>query len=151
MKRAKHDLNLPGFQIGSHVGEWNLDAPELYPIYKVLKLVTKIHKKSLISKTFFQTAQELDLALFVHPWDMQMGGRFSKYWLPWLVGKKWNKVNWNKIMNFCFTGMPAETATAIVSLLMVKEFERNDTVSNCVKVTLIKYISRVEFWSVSRG
>ena len=38
--------------------------------------------------------------LFVHPWDMQMGGRFSKYWLPWLVG------------------MPAETATAIVSLLM---------------------------------
>ena len=38
--------------------------------------------------------------LFVHPWDMQMGGRFSKYWLPWLVG------------------MPAESATAIVSLLM---------------------------------
>ena len=38
--------------------------------------------------------------MFVHPWDMQMGGRFSKYWLPWLVG------------------MPAETATAIVSLLM---------------------------------
>ena len=48
----------------------------------------------------FQTAEDLDLALFVHPWDMVMGGRQSKYWLPWLVG------------------MPAETATAIVSVLM---------------------------------
>ena len=36
MKRAKHDLNMPGFQLGSHVGEWNLDAKELYPIYKVI-------------------------------------------------------------------------------------------------------------------
>ena len=47
-----------------------------------------------------QTCEETGAVLFVHPWDMQMGGRFSKYWLPWLVG------------------MPAETATAIVSLLM---------------------------------
>ena len=31
---------------------------------------------------------------------MAMGGRYSKYWLPWLVG------------------MPAETATAICCLLM---------------------------------
>lgn len=80
MKRAKHDLNMPGFQIGSHIDDWNLDAKELYPVYK--------------------TAEDLGLALFVHPWDMQMGGRFSKYWLPWLVG------------------MPAETATAICSVLM---------------------------------
>ena len=36
MKRAAVDLKLPGFQIGSHVGEWNLDAKELYPIYKVV-------------------------------------------------------------------------------------------------------------------
>ena len=35
MKRSVHDLSLPGFQIGSHIGDWNLDAPELYPIYKV--------------------------------------------------------------------------------------------------------------------
>ena len=42
----------------------------------------------------------LGTALFVHPWGMPMGGRQSKYWLPWLVG------------------MPAETATAIVSVLM---------------------------------
>ena len=67
MKRAAVDLKFPGFQIGSHVGDWNLDAPELYPIYK--------------------TAEDLGTALFVHPWGMQMGGRQSKYWLPWLVGK----------------------------------------------------------------
>ena len=29
------ELGFPGFQIGSHVGDWNLDAKELYPIYKV--------------------------------------------------------------------------------------------------------------------
>ncbi|XP_023336153.1 2-amino-3-carboxymuconate-6-semialdehyde decarboxylase isoform X2 [Eurytemora carolleeae] len=80
MKRAVGELKFPGFQIGSHVGEWNLDAKELYPIYK--------------------TAEDLGAALFVHPWDMLSGGRHSKYWLPWLVG------------------MPAETATAICSLLM---------------------------------
>lgn len=80
MKRAVGELKLAGFQIGSSCGDWNLDAKELYPIYK--------------------TAEELGTALFVHPWDMAMGARQSKYWLPWLVG------------------MPAETATAICSLLM---------------------------------
>ena len=48
-------IRFPGFQIGSHVGDWNLDSKELYPIYK--------------------TAEELGTVLFVHPWDMQMGGR----------------------------------------------------------------------------
>jgi len=80
MKRAVGELKFPGFQIGSHIGDWNLDAKELYPIYK--------------------TAEDLGVGLFVHPWDMVMGGRQSKYWLPWLVG------------------MPAETATAICSILM---------------------------------
>ena len=37
--------------------------------------------------SFFKTAEDLGTALFVHPWDMQLGGRYSKYWLPWLVGK----------------------------------------------------------------
>ena len=67
MKRAATELKFPGFQIGSHIGDWNLDAKELYPVYK--------------------TAEDLGVALFVHPWDMTMGGRYSKYWLPWLVGK----------------------------------------------------------------
>jgi len=33
-----------------------------------------------------QAAEENDCALFVHPWDMEMGGRMQKYFLPWLVG-----------------------------------------------------------------
>ncbi len=36
---------------------------------------------------FLQTAEDLGVALFVHPWDMDEGGRFSKYWHPWLVGE----------------------------------------------------------------
>ena len=36
IKRAVVDLKFPGFQIGSHIGDWNLDAPELYPVYKVI-------------------------------------------------------------------------------------------------------------------
>ena len=44
-----------------------------------------------------KTAEDLGTALFVHPWDMQMGGRQSKYWLPWLVGKLAS----NKIMVLC--------------------------------------------------
>ena len=35
IKRAVRDLKFPGFQIGSHIGDWNLDAKELYPVYKV--------------------------------------------------------------------------------------------------------------------
>ena len=59
---------MPGFQIGSSCEGLNLDSPELDPIYK--------------------TCEELGAVLFVHPWDMQMGGRMSKYWLPWLVRTK---------------------------------------------------------------
>ena len=36
IKRAVIDLKMPGFQIGSHIGDWNLDSPELYPVYKVM-------------------------------------------------------------------------------------------------------------------
>lgn len=80
LKRIKADLKFTGIQIGSHVNDWNLDAKELYPVWK--------------------TCQDLSLSVFVHPWDMVMGGRQSKYWLPWLVG------------------MPAETATAICCMIM---------------------------------
>ena len=37
MKRAVGELGFPGFQIGSHVGEWNLDNKEFDPVYKVRK------------------------------------------------------------------------------------------------------------------
>lgn len=33
-----------------------------------------------------QAAEELNCAIFVHPWDMQTDMRMAKYWLPWLVG-----------------------------------------------------------------
>ena len=56
---------MPGFQIGSSCEGWNLDSREMDLIYK--------------------TCEDLGAVLFVHPWDMQMGGRMSKYWLPWLV------------------------------------------------------------------
>uniref|UniRef100_A0A670IEF0 2-amino-3-carboxymuconate-6-semialdehyde decarboxylase n=1 Tax=Podarcis muralis TaxID=64176 RepID=A0A670IEF0_PODMU len=60
------ELGFPGVQIGSHINNWNLNAPELFPVYAA--------------------AEQLNCCLFVHPWDMQTDGRMSKYWLPWLVG-----------------------------------------------------------------
>lgn len=59
-------IGLRGVQIGSHVNEWNLDAPELFP--------------------FFEAAQEMNASIFVHPWEMMGKEKMSKYWLPWLVG-----------------------------------------------------------------
>jgi aminocarboxymuconate-semialdehyde decarboxylase len=55
-----------GVEIGSHVNDWNLDAPELFP--------------------FFEACARLNLSVFVHPWDMMAKEKMSKYWLPWLVG-----------------------------------------------------------------
>jgi len=59
-------IGLKGVQIGSHVNDWNLNAPELFPV--------------------FEAAQELNASIFVHPWDMMAKDKMSKYWLPWLVG-----------------------------------------------------------------
>ncbi len=66
LERCVKELNLVGVQIGSHVNDWNLDAPELFPV--------------------FEAATELGAAVFVHPWDMMGRERMPKYWLPWLVG-----------------------------------------------------------------
>ena len=66
LERSVKDLGLDGIQIGSHIGNWNLDAPELFPI--------------------FEAAQELDACILVHPWDMMAMDKMPKYWLPWLVG-----------------------------------------------------------------
>ncbi|HVZ32787.1 MAG TPA: amidohydrolase family protein, partial [Polyangiaceae bacterium] len=63
LERCVGELGLPGVQIGTHVGAWNLDAPELFP--------------------FFTRAAELGAAVFVHPWDMIAPERMRKYWLPW--------------------------------------------------------------------
>ncbi|MGX5175179.1 amidohydrolase family protein [Aliikangiella sp. IMCC44653] len=59
-------LGLSGVQIGSHVNEWNLNAPELFAV--------------------FEAAQDLNASIFVHPWDMMGKDQMKDYWLPWLVG-----------------------------------------------------------------
>eukprot|EP01117_Protostelium_nocturnum_P006955 TRINITY_DN2494_c1_g1_i2.p1 TRINITY_DN2494_c1_g1~~TRINITY_DN2494_c1_g1_i2.p1 ORF type:complete len:384 (-),score=95.86 TRINITY_DN2494_c1_g1_i2:28-1056(-) len=66
LRRCILDLGLKGVQIGSHVNDWNLDAPELFPI--------------------FEEAEKLGAAIFIHPWDMMGKNEMAKYWLPWLVG-----------------------------------------------------------------
>jgi aminocarboxymuconate-semialdehyde decarboxylase len=79
-------LGLVGVEIGSHVNDWNLDAPELFP--------------------FFEACARLNLAVFVHPWDMMAKEKMKKYWLPWLVG------------------MPAESSLALCSLIFGGVLER---------------------------
>ena len=59
-------IGLAGIQIGSHINDWNLDAPELFAV--------------------FEAAQDLNASIFVHPWDMMGKDKMAKYWLPWLVG-----------------------------------------------------------------
>ena len=66
LERCVKDIGLSGVQLGTHINEWNLDAPELFPV--------------------FQAAEELGAAIFVHPWDMMAKDKMPKYWLPWLVG-----------------------------------------------------------------
>ena len=66
LERCMDQLDLQGVQIGSHVNDWNLDAPELFD--------------------FFQAAQDLGAAILIHPWDMMGTEEMPNYWLPWLVG-----------------------------------------------------------------
>jgi aminocarboxymuconate-semialdehyde decarboxylase len=66
LERCMNELGMAGIQIGSHVNDWNLNAPELFDI--------------------FAAAEELGAAIFVHPWDMVGKEQMEKYWLPWLVG-----------------------------------------------------------------
>jgi aminocarboxymuconate-semialdehyde decarboxylase len=85
LERCK-SIGLKGIQIGSHINNWNLSDPSLFPI--------------------FEAAQDLDMAIFVHPWDMMAKEKMTKYWLPWLVG------------------MPAESSLAICSMIFGGVFER---------------------------
>ena len=66
LERCTKELGLAGVEIGSHVNDWNLNAPELFDI--------------------FQAAEELGASIFVHPWDMMGKDKMPNYWLPWLVG-----------------------------------------------------------------
>ncbi len=95
LERCVRELGLRGAEIGTHVDPnphfgridaLNLDNASLQPVWSA--------------------AEELDAAIFVHPWDMLGKERMPKYWLPWLVG------------------MPAETSLAICSLIFGGVFER---------------------------
>lgn len=86
MERCVKTLGLPGVEIGTNVNGKNLNEPELLP--------------------FFEAAEQLDCALFIHPWEMMGEKDMSRYWLPWLVG------------------MPAETTRAICSLIFGGVFHK---------------------------
>jgi hypothetical protein len=62
LTRCVRELGLAGIQIGTHVGERNLDHPALFPV--------------------FAAAERLGAAVFVHPWDMLAPERMTKYWMP---------------------------------------------------------------------
>lgn len=66
MERCVKELGLAGVEIGSHINDWNLSDPALFP--------------------FFKAAEELGASIFVHPWDMMGKPKMERYWLPWLVG-----------------------------------------------------------------
>lgn len=66
LERCVKELGLAGFEVGSHINDWNLNAPEVFAV--------------------FEAAQDLGAAVFVHPWDMMGKSSMEKYWLPWLVG-----------------------------------------------------------------
>ncbi len=79
-------LGLKGIQIGSHIEDKNLDDPTFFSLW--------------------EACESLDMAVFVHPWDMMGQEKMKKYFLPWLVG------------------MPAETSLAICSMIFGGVFDR---------------------------
>jgi aminocarboxymuconate-semialdehyde decarboxylase len=86
MERCVKELKMPGLEIGSNINGKNLSEKEFFP--------------------FYEAAEKLGCALFVHPWEMMGEKEMQKYWLPWLVG------------------MPAETSRAICSMIFGGVFEK---------------------------
>lgn len=86
LRRCVKDLGFPGVEIGTHVNQVNFDDPMFIP--------------------FWEEADELEAAIFVHPWDMMGFDQLRRFWMPWLVS------------------MPAETSRAICSLTMGGVMER---------------------------
>ncbi len=95
LERCVRELGLHGAQIGTHV-----DANEFCPGPECRNLDDRV------LDVVWRTAEELNVGIFVHPWDMLGKTRMPKYWLPWLVG------------------MPAETALAICCMLFSGVFDR---------------------------
>lgn len=86
MERCVKELKMPGLEIGTNINGINLSDPQFFP--------------------FYEAAEKLSCALFVHPWEMMGEAQMQKYWLPWLVG------------------MPAETSRAICSMIFGGVFEK---------------------------
>jgi aminocarboxymuconate-semialdehyde decarboxylase len=86
-------IGLVGVQIGTNVNQLNLGEPQFFD--------------------FFKACEELEMAVFVHPWEMMGESDMQKYWLPWLVG------------------MPAETCRAICSLIFAGVLERCKNLRIC--------------------
>lgn len=86
MERCVKELKMPGLEIGSNINGQNLSEKEFFP--------------------FYEAAEQMGCALFVHPWEMMGEKQMEKYWLPWLVG------------------MPAETTRAICSMIFGGVFEQ---------------------------
>jgi aminocarboxymuconate-semialdehyde decarboxylase len=86
MERCVQELKMPGLEIGSNINGLNLSDASFFP--------------------FYEAAEKLGCALFVHPWEMMGENQMQKYWLPWLVG------------------MPAETSRAICSMIFGGVFEK---------------------------
>lgn len=82
-----------GVQIGTNINQLNLGEPQFFE--------------------FFAACAELEMAVFVHPWEMMGEKEMQKYWLPWLVG------------------MPAETSRAICSLIFSGVLERLPNLRIC--------------------
>jgi aminocarboxymuconate-semialdehyde decarboxylase len=86
MERCVKELKMPGIEIGTNINGKNLSEPAFL--------------------RFFEAAEKLNCAIFIHPWEMMGEKEMQKYWLPWLVG------------------MPAETTRAICSLIFGGIFEK---------------------------
>ncbi|HEX2630035.1 MAG TPA: amidohydrolase family protein [Chitinophagaceae bacterium] len=86
MERCVKELGMPGLEIGSNINGKNLSDPSFFP--------------------FYEAAEKLNCALFIHPWEMMGEDQMQRYWLPWLVG------------------MPAETSRAICSMIFGGVFTR---------------------------
>ena len=86
MERCVSVLRMPGLEIGSNINGKNLSDKTFFP--------------------FYEAAEKMGCALFIHPWEMMGEDQMQQYWLPWLVG------------------MPAETARAICSMIFGGVFEK---------------------------
>jgi aminocarboxymuconate-semialdehyde decarboxylase len=95
LERCVRELGLRGAQIGTHV-----DANEHCHRTRLPQSRRRVARRRL------GRSEQLDAAIFVHPWDMLGKSRMPKFWLPWLVG------------------MPAETCLAISCMTFGGVFER---------------------------